>query len=50
MKYFVVSDVHGFYTELKVALDKNGFDINDNNHKLIICGDLMDREIGRAHV
>ena len=43
MKYFVVSDVHGFYTELKAALHKNGFDVNDNNHKLVICGDLMDR-------
>ena len=43
MKYFVVSDVHGFYTELKAALDKNGFNTNDSNHKLIVCGDLMDR-------
>lgn len=30
MKYFVVSDVHGHYTELRNELKKNGFDeLND---------------------
>lgn len=30
MRYFVVSDVHGHYTELKNELEKNDFDeIND---------------------
>ena len=39
MKYFVVSDVHDHYYLLKDVLDKNGFDINNDDHKLIICGD-----------
>lgn len=43
MKYFVVSDVHGFYTQLMNALTKEGFDEENPEHKLIVCGDLMDR-------
>ena len=43
MKYFVVSDVHGFYTLFMDAITKAGFDENNPNHKLIICGDLLDR-------
>ncbi|MCD8308772.1 MAG: metallophosphoesterase [Clostridia bacterium] len=43
MKYFVVADVHAFYTELKKALAEKDFDENNPNHKLIICGDLLDR-------
>jgi serine/threonine protein phosphatase 1 len=42
MKYFVVSDVHGFFTEMKNALEEKGFFENDEN-KLIVCGDMMDR-------
>lgn len=43
MKYFVVSDVHGFYSILMNTLKNNGFDINNPNHSLIVCGDLFDR-------
>lgn len=43
MKYFVCSDVHGFYNEWIDALKKGGFDINNPNHKIIVCGDLFDR-------
>lgn len=43
MKYFVVADVHGFYYELINALNEKGFNPKDENHKLIVCGDLMDR-------
>lgn len=43
MKYFVVSDVHDHYYLLKEVLDKNGFDINNSDHKLIICGDAFVR-------
>lgn len=43
MKYFVFSDVHGFYNELKNALDKAGFDENNPEHMLISCGDNFDR-------
>jgi serine/threonine protein phosphatase 1 len=42
-KLFVVSDVHSFYSELKVALEKAGFDENNENHWLISCGDAFDR-------
>lgn len=43
MKYFVISDVHGFYKELLAALDAAGFDRNDPNHFLVSCGDHFDR-------
>lgn len=43
MKYFVVSDVHSAYTQLMNALTKQGFDQNNCEHKVIICGDLFDR-------
>lgn len=43
MKYYVVADVHGFYSELYQALSEKGY-FNDNvPHKLILCGDLFDR-------
>ena len=42
-KYFVTSDIHGFYDEFKNALDKARFNINDPEHILIICGDIFDR-------
>jgi hypothetical protein len=42
-KLFCVSDVHGFYNELKAALDAVGFDHNNEEHWLITCGDHFDR-------
>lgn len=43
MKYFVVADVHGFYDEMKQALDAAGFDPENPDHTLISCGDAIDR-------
>lgn len=43
MKLYVASDLHGFYTEFKQALEKTNFEINNENHLLIVCGDLFDR-------
>ncbi|MCR4662086.1 MAG: metallophosphoesterase [Clostridia bacterium] len=43
MKYFVVSDIHDHFDLLKDVLDKNGFDINNKDHKLIVCGDAFVR-------
>lgn len=43
MKYYVVADVHGFYSELRKALTENGFFVDKKPHKLIVCGDLFDR-------
>lgn len=43
MKYFVVADVHGYYDEMKAALDAAGFDPDNEDHTLISCGDAIDR-------
>lgn len=43
MKFFVLSDIHGFYDEFRLALDKAGFDPNNEEHWLISCGDHFDR-------
>ena len=42
-KYFVVSDIHGFYSLLLETLAAKGFERNNPNHQLIICGDAFDR-------
>ena len=42
-KYFVVSDVHSFYNELMVALNEKGFEKDNQDHILCVCGDLFDR-------
>ena len=42
-KFFVTSDVHSFFDELVVALNEKGFDKNNKDHILCICGDLFDR-------
>ena len=43
MRYYVVSDVHGFYTQLVEELDKAGFFEDCEPHKLVVCGDLLDK-------
>jgi serine/threonine protein phosphatase 1 len=43
MKFFVLSDVHSFYDAMMEALHKNGFDMGNPDHHVIICGDLFDR-------
>ena len=42
-KFFVTSDIHGFFDEFKKALDEAGFDENNESHWLITCGDHFDR-------
>lgn len=42
-KYFVSSDIHGFYTYWMEGLKEAGFDIGNPKHKIIVCGDLLDR-------
>jgi serine/threonine protein phosphatase 1 len=42
-KYFVTSDVHSFLDELMAALTEKGFDKDNKDHILCICGDLFDR-------
>ena len=43
MKYFVSSDIHGFFDEWMLALKNSNFDINNPEHKKIVCRDLFDR-------
>lgn len=41
--YFFVSDIHSFYTSLMTALHKAGFDVNNQEHTLVVLGDVFDR-------
>jgi serine/threonine protein phosphatase 1 len=41
--FFVFSDCHGFFNELKNALDNAGFDPNNESHYVIGAGDYLDR-------
>lgn len=43
MRYFVTADIHGYFDEFIKALNEKGFDPHNSNHRLIICGDLLDR-------
>lgn len=43
MKYYVVSDIHGYFSLMKQALQDKGFFDDTESHKLIVCGDLLDR-------
>lgn len=42
-KLFCVSDIHGFYDELIVALNEAGFDKYNHAHWVVVCGDCFDR-------
>ena len=42
-KYFIASDIHSFYDEWMKALADKGFDINNENHTIVVLGDLLDR-------
>lgn len=43
MRYFVVSDIHSFYTPLIHGLKNAGYDKNNENHTLVVLGDIFDR-------
>lgn len=43
MRYYVTSDVHGFYTPLRNTLERSGFFRDTEPHKLVVAGDLFDR-------
>ncbi len=43
MRYFVTADIHGYFDEFITALNNKGFNPQNPNHKLVICGDLFDR-------
>ena len=43
MKLFVCSDLHSYFTPFKKALDEKGFEPNNPEHLLVVCGDCFDR-------
>ena len=43
MKYFIVSDIHSCFSELKKSLNRVKFDCNNPEHMLIVGGDIFDR-------
>ena len=43
MKKFVISDIHSFYDEMIKGLNDAGYDKNNPEHFLIVCGDIFDR-------
>ena len=42
-KYFAVSDVHSFYSDMMEALNSKGYDKHNPEHIVVICGDAFDR-------
>ena len=42
-KYFVCSDIHSAYSAWMKALSDAGFDHNNKNHMVVVCGDVFDR-------
>ena len=42
-KFYIISDVHGYYNEMRQALNEAGFDHNDENSWLVSLGDELDR-------
>ena len=49
-KVFIVSDVHGHFTQLQKALSEAGFDEQDEQHFLLSLGDHFDRGRENAEV
>lgn len=43
MKYFVISDIHSHYDQMIDALEKNGYSKDNENHHLLVIGDVFDR-------
>jgi hypothetical protein len=43
MKLYVCSDIHSYWTPLKLALDEKGFEPNNPEHLLLVLGDVFDR-------
>lgn len=43
IKYFVSSDIHSYFENWMMYLNRAGFELNNPEHKIIVCGDLFDR-------
>lgn len=42
-KFFIVSDVHSFYFLMEKSLVEKGFEFDNSEHVVVICGDAFDR-------
>lgn len=42
-KYFLISDIHGFYDAMTESLTEAGYDPKNKDHVLVVLGDLFDR-------
>ena len=42
-KIFISSDIHGYFDYWMVALDRLGYEKDNDNHIIAVCGDLIDR-------
>lgn len=42
-RYFIVSDIHGFYDEFMNSLNAKGYNKDNPNHVLVVLGDCFDR-------
>lgn len=49
-KYFVISDIHSYASIMKKSLNDNGYDKENPDHILIVCGDVFDRGAETAEV
>lgn len=47
---YTVSDLHGHYEILKRDLKEAGYDENNENHLLVVCGDCFDRSFGNLEI
>ena len=43
MRYFIISDIHGHYKEMRSALYKAGYRKKDPDAMLVVLGDIFDR-------
>lgn len=43
MKIFAISDIHSFFTVFHTELKNKGFEENNPDQLLVVCGDLFDR-------
>jgi serine/threonine protein phosphatase 1 len=43
MRYYVVADPHGYYSIMQASLREAGYFEDEQPHKLVVCGDILDR-------